>query len=198
MPQVDVAFRLTGVAIPVDHGYALYAAISRLLPELHEDREIGIHPVRGRYAGDGRLHLTTTSRLVIRLPHERIRAVLKLAAKTLEVNNHRLRVGVPETRALRPASTLYSRLVTIKGFMDAGPFLDAARRQLESIGVRTRLVVGERRTLGVKDKRVVGFEVTALDLDAEDSVQLQERGIGGRRHMGCGVFVPIPRSGGQQ
>ncbi len=31
MPSIDLAFRLTGSALPVDHGYALYAALSRIL-----------------------------------------------------------------------------------------------------------------------------------------------------------------------
>ncbi len=40
MPYVDLAFRLTGSKIPVDHGYALYSAISRLLPESHEKNKV--------------------------------------------------------------------------------------------------------------------------------------------------------------
>lgn len=197
MPHIDLAFRLTGTTIPVDHGYPLYAAISRLLPDFHADKEVGIHPIRGRYVGDGNLHLASFSRLMIRLPNDRIRAVLKLAGKALEVDGHRLRVGVSETRVLRPAVNLYSRLVTIKGFMESDTFLSAARRQLEALRVSADFIAGERRTLRVKDKQVVGFEVTALGLSAEDSLRLQEAGIGGRRHMGCGVFVPRrePRRG---
>lgn len=195
VPCVDLAFRLTGATIPVDHGYALYAAISQFLPDLHADKDIGIHPVRGRYVGDGSLYLTSVSRLTIRLPDDRIRDVLKLAGKGLDVDGHRLRVGVSETRALRPTAALYSRLATIKGFMEVEPFLTAARRQLESLGVDAGLVVGERRTLRVKDKQVVGFEVFARDLDAEASLRLQEAGLGGRRHMGCGMFVPGRKSG---
>ena len=196
MPCVDLAFRLTGATIPVDHGYALYAAISRLLPDLHADKDIGIHPVRGRYVGDGNLHLTSASHLTVRLPDDRIQAVLKLAGKTLAVDGRRLRVGVPETRALRRTAVLYSRLVTIKGFMEPDPFLAAAKRQLESLGVSAHIVVGQRRTLRVKDKQVVGFEVFASQLDAQASLRLQETGLGGRHHMGCGVFVPGPRRSG--
>ncbi len=114
------------------------------------------------------------------------------------MDGHRLRIGVPETRALRPAATLYARLVTIKGFMDPEAFLGAAGRQLQGMDVTADLDVGERRTLRVKDKQVVGFEVTALGLHAEDSVRLQEIGIGGRRRMGCGVFVPMRRSRGHE
>jgi hypothetical protein len=43
MPYVDLAFRLTGSKVPVDHGYAPYSAISRLLPEIHGAKNIGVH-----------------------------------------------------------------------------------------------------------------------------------------------------------
>jgi CRISPR-associated protein Cas6 len=193
MPYVDLAFRLTGSKVPVDHGYALYSAISRLVPEFHGAENIGVHPIRGIYSGNGELTLRDSSRLVLRLESERIGEFLKLAGKRLEIGNCNLRVGIPELRMLRPRPSLYSRLVTIKGFMKPEGFLEAAKRQLEKVGVEAELQVGERRTLRVKDKQVVGFEIGALGLDAEDSIHLQEDGLGGRRRMGCGVFVPWRR-----
>lgn len=195
MPFVDLAFRLMGTKLPVDHGYALYSAISRLIPKIHHAKEVGVHPVRGQYSGEGNLQLMPSSRLIFRLPDDCIRPYLKLAGKILEVDGHKLRVGVPETRLLRPAAALYSRVVTIKGFMEPEAFLEAARRQLQAMGVTVDLRVGERRTFRVKDKQVVGFEVMALDLNAEDSIRLQEVGIGGRRRMGCGILVAMRRGG---
>jgi CRISPR-associated protein Cas6 len=189
MPYVDLAFKLTGSKIPVDHGYVLYSAISRLLSEIHGAKNIGVHPIRGTYSGNGELMLRDSSRLVIRLESERIGEFLNLAGKRLDIDSHVLRVGVPEVRMLRPRAALYSRLVTIKGFMEPATFLDAAKRQLEKIGVKAEIQVGERRTVRVKDKQVVGFELAALELDAEESLRLQENGLGGRRHMGCGIFV---------
>ena len=191
MPHVDLAFRLGGTKVPVDHGYALYSALNRAVPELHESKDVGVHPVRGRYSGEGSLLLTPASRLIFRLPDNHIRPYLRLAGKTLDVDGHKLSVGVPQTRRLRPAHNLYSRLVTIKGFMEPEEFLEAAMRQLQKVGAKAKVHIGERRTFRVKDKQVVGFEVTAFNLDAEDSVRLQEVGVGGRRHMGCGIFVPI-------
>jgi len=47
MPYVDLAFRLTGSKVPVDHGYALYSAISRLLPHWWSE-EHWRAPYRGR------------------------------------------------------------------------------------------------------------------------------------------------------
>ena len=193
MPHVDLAFRLIGSKVPVDHGYALYSAISRIVPEIHEATNIGIHPIRGTYSGDGELMLRDSSRLVVRMESEQIGQFLKLAGKKLEIDTYSFRIAVAEVRLLRPRAALYSRLVTIKGFMDQATFMEAAKRQLEKIKAHTELHIGERRTFRVKDKQVVGFEVAATGLDAEDSIRLQESGLGGRRHMGCGVFVPLRR-----
>lgn len=190
MPYVDLAFRLNRSAVPVDHGYALYAALSRVLPEIHEAKALGVHPIRGIYNGSGRLQLSDSSRLVLRLPSDEIRPYLKLAGKMLEVDGNSVSIGVPEVRMLQPVACLYARLVTIKGFLDEERFLEAAKRQLQSLALAGDLLADHRRTFRVKEKQVVGFEVVARCLTAEDSVKLQEHGLGGRRKMGCGLFVP--------
>ncbi len=190
MPYVDLAFRLKGSTVPVDHGYALYAALSRILPEIHAANDVGVQPIRGIYSGNGRLHLSDSSRLVIRLPDEEIRSYLKLAGKRLEVDEHPLSVGVPEVRALLPVVSLRSRLVTIKGFLEQGLFVEAAKRQLQQLNIHRQAYIGERRTFCIKGKQVVGFEMFVTQLAAEESLTLQEHGLGGRRKMGCGVFVP--------
>ena len=104
MPCIDLAFRLNGSVVPVDHGYALYSALSRIVPEIHEAKAIGVHPIRGMYNGIGKLQLSDSSRLVLRLPDDEIRPYLKLAGKRLEVDEHPLSVGVPEVRMLLPVS----------------------------------------------------------------------------------------------
>ena len=191
MPYVDLAFRLNGSTVPVDHGYALYATLSRIFPEIHEATSVGVHPIRGIYNGNGELQLSDFSRLVLRLPDEEIRSYLKLAGKRLDVDEHPINVGVPEVRMLPPVPSLRARLVTIKGFLNEEEFLEAAKRQLHSLNIDCETVLGQRGTFRVKDKQVVGFEFIAAGLTAEASVKLQEHGLGGRRKMGCGVFVAL-------
>ena len=194
MPYVDLAFRLMGSTVPVDHGYALYAALSRVLPDIHKITSVGVHPIRGIYSGKGNLQLSDRSRLALRLPDEDIRLYLKLAGKVFEVDGHQLSLGVPEVRALSPVAQLRARLVTIKGFLEEDEFLDAVRRQLMDLKVAGKPMLGQRRTFRVREKQVVGFGVTAEGLTPEASVRLQENGLGGRRKMGCGVFVPYEES----
>ena len=190
MPYVDLAFRLNGTVIPVDHGYALYAALSQTVPEIHQSTDIGVQPIRGIYSGSGKLQLSDSSRLGLRLPDTAIRPYLKLAGKRLQVDECPLSVGVPEVRMLMPVARLRARLVTLKGFLQEAEFLAAAGRQLQSLYIRCEPRLGQRPTFRLKEKQVVGFEMTVDGLTAEDSVKLQEHGLGGRRKMGCGMFVP--------
>jgi hypothetical protein len=58
MTTVDLAFSLIGTKpIPADHRYHLYAALSRVLPALHQGNGIGVHPIRGRQIGHRELTL---------------------------------------------------------------------------------------------------------------------------------------------
>ncbi len=171
----------------------------------------GIHPINGWLAGNRRLNLTLRSRLTLRLDAAYIGEAIGLAGKRLMLGDDEVQVGVPRTYALKPAARLYSRLVVIKGFLEPEPFLDAARRQLDERGIdgRVGLIRREReasfegrsrsgpdrcpfvrRTICIRDKQVVGYAVAVDELTAEDSIRLQELGIGGRRRFGCGIFVP--------
>jgi CRISPR-associated protein Cas6 len=137
--------------------------------------------------------LTGSSRLTLRAPATFIPELLVLSGKVLEIEEHKLVVGVPTMYPLRPAAFLYSRLVSIKGFMDEAGFGAAAQRQLDALGIKGKLRVGPRRTTRIKDKEVVGYAVAVSELDADESILLQEQGIGGRRRFGCGVFAPRMR-----
>jgi len=102
MGKVDACFRLLGDHIPADHGYHLYAAVSELVPGLHDDKDVGIHAISGRLIGDRKLALTDRSFLTIRLASEGIKEVVPLAGKRISVGPAQIRVGVPQTLSLIP------------------------------------------------------------------------------------------------
>jgi CRISPR-associated protein Cas6 len=210
VPYIDISFPITGKELPADHGYFVLAAVSRLVPSIHGDPTLGIHPIRGHLIGNRRIALNDNSRLVIRAPHERFGEFIELAGQQLHIGSDSIRLGVPEARLLEPAPSLYSRLVVIKGCTEPEPFLQSARRQLDKRGIRGRLGFVERltdippveggqgsrssilrRTLNVQGREIVGFALRVDELEDEESIMLQTHGIGGRRRMGCGIFVPL-------
>ncbi|GIW78804.1 MAG: CRISPR-associated helicase/endonuclease Cas3 [Gemmatales bacterium] len=194
-------FPVLGSSLPTDHGYALYAAVSQLLPAIHESGSgIAIGPISGQHLANGLLQIDRRrSYLRLRLPTESIGVVLSLAGKCLDVGGHAIRLGVPRVRALIPAPAVIARMVTIKGFTEPTDFLAAVNRQLKELGIESEpeipLVVDgphagkpRRRIMKIKDRRVVGFAVQINGLSVEESIRVQEAGIGGQTEDGLWFF----------
>jgi CRISPR-associated protein Cas6 len=202
LPIIDLSFDMVGTTIPLDHGYALFSALCRVVPTLHGDRRVGVHPIRGLRSAPGELALTGGSRLRLRLPSENLAPYITLAGSAMDLGSHRVRVGIPRVESLAPAANLASRLVTFRGRTEPAIFEESVRQHLSRQGVRGEpsfVSTAEprwtgqpkRRVMKIKEKRIVGFALRVTGLTAEESLTLQENGLGGRRRFGCGVFVPF-------
>jgi CRISPR-associated protein Cas6 len=190
---IDVAFHITGDRIPLDHGYVLYAALSSapgVGAWLHRAPHVAIHPIRGHYAAPGVLQLTQKSSLTLRLAAAELPHILPLAGQAIELNGNALRIGVPQTTLLRPSAAVYAHAVTTRNGQNEARFDGEILRQLEELEIQGKPTRGKRRVLRIKDKIVVAHSLLVSELTAEDAIHLQEAGLGGRRKMGCGVFVP--------
>jgi CRISPR-associated protein Cas6 len=198
-PYIAVHFPVQGRQLPADHGYALYAAITRQLPSLHGQTWLGLELLSGVPWREGIIVLPTRgASLRLRIPADHYGHVLPLAGRRLDISGHPIRLGIPTARPLQPASSLYARCVTIKKFTDPSPFLDAARRQIDALDITATLELPtdeqghfRRRIITIQGKHVVGFSLAAHNLSDDDSIKLQTHGIGGRRAMGCGHFNQI-------
>lgn len=199
---VDVVFPLTGPQAPADHGYLLYSALSRVLPEIHQSHWCAVHPLSGRIVGDA-LVLHKGSQLVLRVPAGRIPILLKLAGQRLSLGGDSLRVGAPSIRQVMPAAELKSLRVAIRltevprrpdGVLDrikmASLVEEELKRQLQALGVSAQVQMGRRLRLTVAGRAFVAWQVTLRGLSDDDSLVIQRRGLGGKRSMGCGVFAP--------
>ena len=213
-PCVKVSFALIGKQLPADHGYLVYSAISRSTSSLHGIDWLAIELISGFPSGRGLIALSERdATLRLRIPANHYRDVLPLAGKRLDIGGHQLRLGLPVSRPLQPATSLYARVVTIKKFTEPEPFLEAVRRKLDSFGVKGRVELPRdeqgryrRRIVTIHAKSVVGFSVAVHDLNDEDSLVLQAgavklvspddgatqwQSIFSRRAMGCGFFNPV-------
>jgi hypothetical protein len=219
MPIIDLSLALKGSSIPLDYGYALFGALSRIVPDIHGDRRIGVHPIRGIRRDPKRLTLVPQSRLRLRMPSDEISTYLALVGTGLDLDGSRVMIGFPRVirgpegrgrseaavriEPLRPAVEVWSRLVTLGQIREPGAFEESLRRQLAGLGVAAepsflpstdpRGRTGpERRVLRIKGRKVIGFPIRISGLTAEESLIVQEYGLGSRRRMGCGLFVPVP------
>ncbi|ADO68055.1 type I-MYXAN CRISPR-associated protein Cas6/Cmx6 [Stigmatella aurantiaca] len=129
--------------------------------------------------------------LRIRCPADMVTLFLGLVSHRLEVAGQRLALGSPTVRVMAPVSQLSARVVTFMNAVDASTFRDTAHRFItELTGAPCLLEVGRRRIVIIAGRKVVGFGLRLGGLKPEAAMALQEQGLGGRRHMGCGLFLP--------
>lgn len=219
MLTIDLSLAIKGTTIPLDYSYALFGALSRIVPQIHGDRRIGVHPIRGIRREPKRLTLVPQSRLRLRMPSDEISTYLALVGTGLDLDGSRVMIGFPRVirgpegrgrpeaavriETLRPAVEVWSRLVTLGQIREPGAFEESLRRQLAGLGVAAEPSFlpstdprgrggPERRVLRIKGRKVIGFPIRISGLTAEESLTVQEYGLGSRRRMGCGLFVPVP------
>jgi CRISPR-associated protein Cas6 len=203
VPYVELSFGVIGRTLPADHGYGLYSAIAHLCPDIHEQEGVSILTIPGEPDRQGKIHLSQSSHLKIRLPYEpsKLALVLPLAGQTLTIGKHLIQLTIPQIYPLRPVDKLRSRIVTIKKFQEPESFKEAAQRQLDDLGIRGNLILPlneasepSRKAIKIKTYSVVGFSLIVTDLNEEDSIQLQQHGLGGKHRMGCGIFTTFPHA----
>jgi CRISPR-associated protein Cas6 len=128
--------------------------------------------------------------------------VLPLAGKALDVVGTSVRLGPPTVFPLEPAAILQSPLVTFKHGEEPDSFLKTAHEKLAALEIagkpEVRVFAGgpragepRRRVIRLKEQKIIGYALVVSELTADESIRLQEQGIGGRTRMGCGFFMPV-------
>jgi CRISPR-associated endonuclease/helicase Cas3 len=192
--RVDIAFRVSAQGhVPLEHGYLLFATLSHHDRQFHEASWLAVHPLAGQSLGTTLTLRPGTPALRLRVPPEKIPAVAPLTGKTLELAGTKILIGVSQLYMLRPSVQLVSRIVTIKGYTEPGPFEERVKKELDSRRIKATVEVGRRRIVTVAGDKVVGFALRLSGLKEEDSLAIQYAGLGGRQRFGCGVFSPVTR-----
>ena len=198
---IDVAFRLSGRWLPVDHASALRAAIVEVLPWLEDEPEAGIHSIHGAASGNGwerpgggsgeMLNLSRRTRLVLRVPVRRVGETAALCGRRLDVGGCELATGERQPRRLKPAGTVFARYVVDEEGGDEERFVECIVSELRARSVSThKLLCGRSHRIESAQGAHATRSLLIADLGRDESLALQCRGIGPGRLLGCGLFVP--------
>ncbi len=198
---VDVLFAIQCRSIPVDHAHALSRTLLDAVPWL-DAQGCGIHSIhvagsqngweRPPHGGDQRLLLSRRTKLIIRVPESKVDALrAALEGRTLDLAGAALAVVSGKPRRLGKEGTLFSRYVAGPADADERRFLRWAADALGemSIGVRKALC-GKTTPLATPDGPVETRSLMLAGLSPEESLRLQQQGLGPHRAMGCGLFIP--------
>ncbi len=197
---VDVSYRISCRALPVDHAWALSQAVCTALPWIPDEAGAGVHTIHVADSGNGWIRpegadelllLSKRTRLVVRIPRVRYQEAAALTGRTLDIAGHPLRVEEATIKPLSVITTIFSRYVVSDANDDENVFLAAMVREMNALGVRPKkMLCGIEKHLATPDGPVRTRSLMVAELTQDESVALQRRGLGPRRHLGCGLFIP--------
>jgi CRISPR-associated protein Cas6 len=187
--MIDAVYDVAGTRVPVEHALELLDAIVAALPWFGTTEAVGVHPLRGSGTQLGELLLARRTKLVLRVPAARLGDCAALEGAALALGGHILAVGKCAGRALRPCATLHAQRVTSTA-ADARGFQDEVAAALAALGVASPFISGQARSGRAGARAIAGFALSVHELNAEDSLRLQQHGVGGDRRLGWGIFVP--------
>ena len=186
---LDLVFPLDGQVLPREHAQALQQALCAQLPWLGGEPLAGIHPIKVVHGSEDLALLSRRARLVLRLGAQRLDEVMALAGLELDVAGHCLRLGAPHLRELQPHATLYAYKVAADS-ADEITFMATLERELAQLAIGGERVCGKRQCMAVSGRVLDAFSLMLHGLAPEQSLRLQQRGLGPHRLLGCGIFVP--------
>ncbi len=180
---LDLSFRIRARTLPVDHAHALSAALLEALPWLADEPRAGIHLIHVAESGNGwfrpedpdteLLHVSRRTRMSLRLPRERVADARALTGQRLDV------AGV------------FARYVVAEPDEEETAFLERAAAGLRELGVGVRkLMAGRPHRFRLPEGFLHTRSLMVADLSPEESVRLQQEGLGDGRKLGCGLFLP--------
>jgi CRISPR-associated protein Cas6 len=198
---VDLVFGLDCRCLPVDHVHALSQAVQIHLPWLLDEPMAGLHAVNVAASGNGwqrpddpnaLLHLSRRTKFELRVPKHRIEQARQLEGVTLDVSGHDFTLQQATVRNLSTITTLFTRaLASEQGMQDEATILDWVSTQLKALGITPRkMLCGTRHVIETPEQTISTRSLMIADLEVEESLRLQQHGLGPYRHLGCGLFIP--------
>ncbi len=196
---IDLSFRIACRCLPTNYAAPLEAALVTQLPWLADEPLAGIYMVYGaefgngwaRQSGDDALvHLSTRARLNLRLPRARVAQATQLEKRNIDILGYPCGIGRSKTRLLSTHGTLFTRHLFPAG-RDEEAFLENAARMLGELGIKPlKMLAGLSRTIETPQQKIATSSLMIDGLKPQESVLLQQHGLGKRRTLGCGIFLP--------
>jgi CRISPR-associated protein Cas6 len=186
--MIDMIFDLDGETLPATYPFALWAALVNCAPELAEEKQIGVLPIRGT-GNHEKIMLPKRTKLVMRFPAKLAEhATARLTGQQLDIAGSALRLGNAKARPIYPYPTIHAQLV--KSTSDEVIFMEHIKSQLDEMKIKGNLICGKRHTINGDRQSIQGYSLVIHDLTPSASLQLQFSGLGEDRQFGCGIFVP--------
>jgi CRISPR-associated protein Cas6 len=195
----DLVFKLRGNNLDIDHAFALSQALRSYLKS-DTCNKIGVHGVRMAGSGNGwsrpeqsdaMLPLSRRARLAIRVHRDDSDEVARITNQTLQIGSQEVAIGESTRRKLSTLGTLHARAVCCDHDQSEAKFMVEIADLLKAMNIEvSKMICGRSGTIRTVDGPIFTRALMIADLEPEESVTLQQQGLGEGQMLGCGLFVP--------
>ena len=193
----EVSFKIQSKILPMDHGFLLAQALLEHLPWLSESNA-GIHTI-GIADGNGWeqskeggfYYPSKRSKLTIRIQHEHLDSAKTIVGKTLDLGEYKIKVvKFINNKLLSEMPVLFAKQVACDQSISEAVFLQQCFEQLTDLGIKVnKMMAGLEHTIQTDNGTIHTRSLMLADLKKNESVLLQEKGLGDHRLLGCGLFI---------
>jgi CRISPR-associated protein Cas6 len=197
---VDVVYGISCRALPVDHAYALSSAICNELDWFEGEPDAAVHTIHVAASGNGwyrpddtrqLLYPSRRTKLTLRIPKQRVEDARSLVGKTLDIDGNSLVVNSMSQKNLSDITTIFARYIVVERAATEMEFLSEIMASLQQMGVKPKkMLCGKETVLSIDEGSIITRSLMIADLTFKESILLQQKGLGGYRWMGCGIFLP--------
>ena len=197
--MTDLSFSVDCKELPYDHAYELSSEILNLVPEIKNDKRNAIQTLHGPMSGNGwvrpdseNIPLSKRAKLIIRINKNQLNDIKNnIEGKEISLFGNTLKIGRSKVKNFLVVKDLFCRFVMSDHKTSEDDFLNIIQNELRGLNINIRKALcGRSMVISFGEKTLYTRSLMIADLSKEDSLKLQEEGVGDKKLYGCGIFLP--------
>lgn len=194
---VDVLLKIDCKKLPNNYIQTLAQGLIAVFPWLSN---CAIHHIYLPKTGNGwqadnnaeYVFLPKRTKLILRVPQEKIAELKKIKKIKVPLDNFSLIIdSFLKQKKLSDSTILFSQNIVAPLEISEDDFLQYCYQELRKLNIQPKkMLVGLSDSFTTKEQTLHTRSLMLADLSKQESVLLQEKGIGDYQSLGCGIFVP--------
>ena len=196
--MAELLFSVDCRELPYDHAYELSSEILNLVPEIKNDKRNAIQTLHGPMSGNGwvrpdseNIPLSKRAKLIMRVNKNQLNDIKSIEGKEIRLFGNTLKIGKSKVKNFLVVKDLFCRFVMSDDKSSEDDFLTKIQNELMGLNINIRKALcGRSMVISFGEKTLYTRSLMIADLSKEESLKLQEEGVGDKKLYGCGIFLP--------
>ncbi len=135
--------------------------------------------------------LSKRAKLIMRINKNQINDIKDIEGKEIRLFGNTLKIGSSKVKNFLVVKDLFCRFVMSDHKTSEEDFLNIIQKELRGLKINIKKALcGRSMVISFGKKTLYTRSLMIADLSKEESLKLQEEGVGDKKLYGCGIFLP--------